>query len=130
MSIREGDNHDIPSTNVCLTVPKEFVGQFFCVSDNSGHEKVYGKEGVVQAEGSITIFRRTIFVSEYQRISLAISLLFQKNLITKKFKENSCCGSREGVSRFSVESVLFHSTETFRRRTFVYFRKIPVSINF
>ena len=29
----------------CLTVPKHFVGEPFCVSQNSSIEKIYGKEG-------------------------------------------------------------------------------------
>ena len=49
--------------------------------------------------------------------------VFQKIRVSKNFMHKR----GEGVSRFSVEKLLSHSTETFRRRTLLCFRKSPVS---
>ncbi len=42
-----GEYQDLPSKNVSLTVPKNFVGQPFCAvfQKFSGGEKVYGEKG-------------------------------------------------------------------------------------
>ena len=39
--IRGGEYQDFPSKNICLTVPKIFVGEPFRVSLISGTEKLY-----------------------------------------------------------------------------------------
>ena len=58
----EGLCHDFLSKFFCLAVSKNFVGGPFCVSQKSGFEKVYGKEG--GGEGaSIKIFRRNFLVT-------------------------------------------------------------------
>ena len=62
--------HDLPLKNFCLTVPKNFVGEPFCVSQNFWFRKILwirgggGREG-----GSITIFCQKFFVSQCRKIS-------------------------------------------------------------
>ena len=38
--IREGGYHDFPSELFCLTVPKHFVEEQFCVSESFEHRKI------------------------------------------------------------------------------------------
>ena len=83
--------HDFPLKIFCLTVPKKFVGEPFCVSEN-------------------VWFRKILWMRERERE-----------------REREGGGGREGESRFSVEIVLSHSTEKFRKRTLPGFRKILVS---
>ena len=47
-----------PSKKICLTVPKNFVGEPFCAvsQKNSGSEKVYVKEGGVVKTFSVEKF--------------------------------------------------------------------------
>ena len=48
--------HDFPLKNFCLTVPKKFVEEPFCVSENFWYQKIlWIREGVGEG-GSITIF--------------------------------------------------------------------------
>ena len=58
---RGGVYHGIPSIKFCLTVPKSFVGQPFCVSENFRWRK-----GIwIRGEGEIiTILRQKCFVSQ------------------------------------------------------------------
>ena len=54
---------DFPSQVFCVTLPKNFVGEPFSVSLNSGIEKFYAPEGYV------SIFCRNFFVSQCRNIS-------------------------------------------------------------
>ena len=57
--------HDFPLKNFCLTVPKNFVEEPFCVSENLWYRKMLGlREGA-----GITIFHRNCFVSQYRKTS-------------------------------------------------------------
>ena len=58
--------------NFSLTVPKNFVGKRFCVSEISSTEKNYGEEG------SVTFFRRKLFVQNRRKTSSANPSMFQK----------------------------------------------------
>ena len=51
-----GEYQDLPSKNICLTVPKSFVGEPFRVSLISATEKVYEQEGRVVSRVSIENF--------------------------------------------------------------------------
>ena len=73
--------HDFSFKIFCLTVPKNFVGEHFGVSENFGYRKIL-------------------------------------------------CIREGGVSRFSVENFLSHSTEKFRWGTLRFIRKFRVSKNF
>ena len=64
---RGGGYHDLPSKISCLRVPKNFVEEPFCVSENLWYRKMLGtREGV-----GITIFRQNCFVSrkKYRKTS-------------------------------------------------------------
>ena len=78
MDKKEGEYHDFLLNNFCLTVPKTFVEETFCVSKNLRYRKFFWIRG-------------------------------------------------GGVSRFFVEIVLFHSTETFHRGSYLCLRKFQGS---
>ena len=50
--------------NFCLTVPKNFVEETFCVSKNFWYRKMLG----IREGAGITIFRQNYFVSQYRII--------------------------------------------------------------
>ena len=54
--------------------------------------------------------------------------MFQRNSGIEKFFGEK--GGREGVSQFSIENLLSHSTGKLRTRTLLCFRKFLVSKNF
>ena len=91
-------------------MPIVFVGESFTVADVSGTRKVWIRGG-----GSINIFRRKCSVSQCRKYSQVnpSGLYFRKFLVAKK-KWIRVGG---GVSRYSMEKVLFNSAEKFRRRT-------------
>ena len=72
--------HIFPSKICCLTVPGNFVGEPFCVSENFWYRKI-------------------LWIGR----------------------------GRGGVSQFSLENLLSHSTGKLRRRTLLCFRKFLVS---
>ena len=57
--------HDFPLKNFCLTVPKNFVEEPFCVSENLWYRKMLG----IREGAGITIFRQNCFVSQYRKTS-------------------------------------------------------------
>ena len=59
-----------------------------------------------------TTFRSKFFVSQYRKISLGNTSVYQKISGSEKFYASE---RGEGVSRFSVENFLSHSAENFRR---------------
>ena len=79
------ENHDFLSKNLCLPVPKNFVGEPFCAvfQKISGSEKVYGWDGGRKNQN----FRRKFFVSQYRNISYRnpSMLSFRKFPVAKKF---------------------------------------------
>ena len=74
----EGEYQNFPSKVFCHKVPKNFVGEPFCLSLISGIEKIYISEDYV------TIFRRKFFVSQYRNISSRNPSVFQKVSGTEK----------------------------------------------
>ena len=82
---------------------------------------VFSGTGKVWIRGgrSIKIFRRRNFVSRCRKFSLGILLLLEYFWVPEKFGKQG-----GGVSRFSFEKILSHSTENFRRVI------LPCCINF
>ena len=62
--IRGGEYKDFPSKIFCLTVPKHFVEEPFCVSENFWYRKMLG----IREGAGITIFRQNGFVLQYRII--------------------------------------------------------------
>ncbi len=82
---------------------------------------VFSGTGKVWIRGgrSIKIFRRRNFVSRCRKFSLGILLLLEYFWVPEKFGKQG-----GGVSRFSFEKILSHSTENFRKVI------LPCCINF
>ena len=57
--------HDFQLKNFCLTVPKNFAEEPFCVWENFWYRKMLG----IREGAGITIFRQNCFVSQYRIIS-------------------------------------------------------------
>ena len=86
----------------------------------SGREKVFmDKRG-----GGITIFRRKVFVSVHQNISLESTLVFQKFFFIEIF---SCKGGGGGITVLAKSFVSQDRNEKLCKRTLLLCRKILVS---
>ena len=103
----EGECQDFRSKIFCLTVPKKFVEEPFCVSENLWFRKMLG----IREGAGITIFRQNCFVSQYRKTRRGTFWCFKKFLVSKYFMV------QRDMSRISVENFLSYSTETFRRGT-------------
>ena len=57
--------HDYPLKNFCITVPKNFVEEPFCVSENFWYRKMLG----IREGAGITIFCQKCFVSQHRKTS-------------------------------------------------------------
>ena len=106
--------HDFPSKNVCLTVPKNFVGDTFSVSLISGIERFYASEIY------LTILCRNFFCLSAEKFRRGTFLICVSENIwyRKKIMDKRGGGREEGVSRFSVENFLSHSAKLFRGHPF------------
>ena len=106
--------HDSPSKNVCLTVPKKFVGETFSVSLISGTERFYASEIY------LTILCRNFFCLSAQKFRRGTFLICvsEKIWYRKKLWIRGGGGKEEGVSRFSVENFWSHSGKIFRGHPF------------
>ena len=109
----KGKYHDFPSKNFCLRVPKKFVGEPFRVSLIAGIEKFSAKRVMSR------IFVEFFFVSQHRKTlhGNPSVMCFGKFSVAYEFMDKKRGGG--GVSKFSIENFLSHSTETFRRRTFL-----------
>ena len=105
--IREGGEHqEFPSKFFCLKVPKISLGAVFTVATISGIEKLWIGGGEYQ-DFPWKMFCLTVpekFVVEPFSVSIIPS--------TEKVWRRERGG---GLSRFSVENILSHSVENFRR---------------
>ena len=100
----EGKYQDFPSKIFCLTVTKDFVGQPLSVSLISGIEKFYASEVMSRSLSKIFCLTMTKkFVGQPLSVSLISGI--------EKFYAS------EVMSRFSVQKILSHSAEKFRRET-------------
>ena len=93
--------------NFCLTIPKNFVGEQFSVSENFDYRKSF------LLEKGISRFCVENFCLTVSRNVVGDPFCVSKKFLYRKF---SCIGGGEGHHRFA-EIVLPHSTETFRRAT-------------
>ena len=68
--------HNFPLKICCLTVPENFVGEPFCVSEKFWYRK---KLWIRRGEGgSVTIFHQKFVVSQYRKTSSGNPRLFDK----------------------------------------------------
>ena len=101
--------HDFPLRTFCLTVPN--TGNLLCFRNFLISKKFMDKgEG-----GSIKIFHRIFFVSQCRKTRRGTLPCFRKILVSKNVRDK-----RGGDLRFSVEIILSHRTETFRRATLLF----------
>ena len=95
-----------PSKIFCFTVPKNFLGESFSVSLFSVIEKFCASEG---------------YVTIFDCLSKDYCLTVPKISVGDSFTVALISGTEKvwiregGVSRYSVENFLFHSTEKFLR---------------
>ena len=105
MEMRGREYHDFLSKFFCLTVPKNFVGEPFSVSQISGIDRFYASESYV------TILCRIFFclsAEKFRRGTLPIC-------VSKNFRERKSLWIRGGISKFSVEIFWPRSAEKLRR---------------
>ena len=107
MDKRGGEYQDFPSKIFCLTVPKNFVGEFFTVALISGTEKNWRREGVSRfyvekfLSHSTEKFRRGFFYC-------CVNFEYRKKLEKRG----------GGVIKILRRKILTHSAENFRRESF------------
>ena len=70
-----------PSKIFCQTVPKNFVGEHFGVSENFGYRKII----CIRERGGYHVLRQKFFVTQYRKISLGNTSVFQKISCIAKF---------------------------------------------
>ena len=106
--------HSFPLKIFCLTVPKNFVEEPFCVSENFWYRKMLG----IRERGRVSQFSVKIVLSDSaEKLRRGYLLCFIKYLVTKKIMDKK--GGGGGVREYHniVENFLSHSAEKFRRGT-------------
>ena len=73
--------HDFPLKNFCLTVPKNFVEELFCVSENLWYRKMLG----IREGAGITIFRQNCLFHSTEKLRRGDLWRFRKFLVSKNF---------------------------------------------
>ena len=112
-------SHDFPSKIFGLTVPKNFIGEHFGVTEIFLTKIFMHRRG----GGGITVLSKIFCLTGPKRKALyGNPSVFQKISGIEKILL-----IRGGISRFSVEIFMSHSAEKFRKRTLLLFRKILVS---
>ena len=115
--MKKGGYHVFPSKIFGLTVPKNFVEQLFCVSENFWYRKILW----IRGGGGVSRFSVKNFLSRSAaKFRRGTRLCFRKFRVSKNFMP------KRGISRFSIENLLSHSSEKLRRGTLL----ICVSKNF
>ena len=109
---RRREHHNFPSKLFRLTIPKNFVGEPFGVSENFWCRKILCFRGL--CHDSLSNFFLSHSTEKFRRGTNPTVLCFRKNPVLKKFMDKKR-GGGGGVSRFSVENFLSHSAEKFRR---------------
>ena len=104
----------------CLTVPKLFVEEPFCVAENFWYRKTSRRRE-----------RRASRLSLKKLLSHRTEQLRRGNLCFRKFlvSENVKDKRERGASRLPIEKLLSHNTEKLRRGNLCV-RKVLVSQNF
>ena len=100
----------------CLTKPKKFVWEPFCVSEKNRLSKKFtdNKETLIY---SVNDF----FSHSTEKFRRGTPLCFKKNRVSENPIHNN------GISMISIEKILSHSAEKIRRGPFPCFRKLRVS---
>ena len=144
--------HDFLFEIFCLTVPKNFVGEQFCVSKNFGYRKnlcIRGGWGVSRFSvenflshgsekfrwGTLRCIRKIRVSKNYVHQREGYHVLRQKPFVTqyqknrwgtlrcfRKFRVSQNFMHKKGISLSSVEKILSHSANKVHRRTLL-FRK-------
>ena len=117
--------HDFPSKNVCLTVPKNFVGETFSVSLISGIERFYASEIY------LTILCRNFFCLSAEKFRRGAFLICVSEKICYR-KKLWIRGGGEGRREYHdfQSKILSHNSEKFRRGILLFLRNILVSKRF
>ena len=102
----------------CLTVPKNFVEETFCVAENFWYRKMSRRE-----KGASRLFLENLLCHSTEKLRWA-NLCFRKFLVSEIVKDNR----ERGASRISIENLLSHNTVKLRLGN-LYFRKVLVSKN-
>ena len=115
-----GAYYDFPSKKFCITVPKLFVKEPFCVSETFYH-KMLRMRNRGHHKSPLISFCPGIAKSWVEEPFSAADLFW--------YRENLRIRDGAGVSRFSFESLLTHSTGKLRTKTFLSLGKVLVSIS-
>ena len=88
--------HDFPLKNFCLTVPKNFVEEPFCVSERFWYRKRLGIR-----EGRVSRFSVKIVLSQStEKLRRGTLLCFTKFLVSKKFMDKRGRGEEGSITIF------------------------------
>ena len=117
--------HDFPSKNVCLTVPKNFVGEPFSVSLISGTERFYASEIY------LTILCRNFFCLSAQKFRRGTFLICVSEKIWYR-KKIWIRGGGEGGGSITIfgRKFLVSQWQNISWASLQCFRKFGVSKNF
>ena len=118
--------HDFPSKNVCLTVPKNFVGETFSVSLISGIERFYASEIY------LTILCRNFFCRSAEKFRRGTFLICvsEKIWYRKKIMDKRGGGKGGGSITIFSRKVLVSQCQNISWASLQCFRKFGVSKNF
>ena len=108
--------HDFPLKIFRLTVPKNFVKEPFCVSENFWYRKMLR----IREGAGITIFGQIVLSHSTESFRRGTLLCFKNFRVLKNFMP------KKGKSRFSSENLLSHSIEKLRRGTLLCLAKVLV----
>ena len=94
-----GGGYHVSLSKTFVTVPKNFVGEHFCVSKKFWYRKFSSKGG-----GSFTVSSKFFHLTGPKKLRQGTILCFRKFLVGKKFLWIRGWGGGVRVSRFSVEN--------------------------
>ena len=114
-----GEYHVSPSKTFYLTVPKNFVGEHFGVSENFGYRKIL----CIREGGGITFSVKNFLSHSTKKFRLGTLRCFRKFRVSQNFMH------KKRISLNSVENFLSHSAENFVRESYCFwenfwFRKV------
>ena len=113
--------HDFQMEIFCLTEPKNFVEEPFCVAENFWYRKMSRRRERERGASRLSLENLLSHRTEQLRRG---NLCFRIFLVSKNVKDKRV----GGASRLSLENLLSHSTEKLRRGNLC-FRKFLVSKN-
>ena len=109
--------HDFSFKIFCLTVPKNFVGEHFGVSENFGYQKIL----CIRERGGYHVSLWKTLCHSTEEFRWGTLQCFRKFRVSQNFMH------KKGISLKSVEQFLSHSADKIRRRTLLCFERILVS---